>query len=552
MTWERIQSDLERARRDLLSREIGPGPLTERVANHQARALLLRRVAQAFQDEASRLGLAGLSPQAALVREQAARLDERAAEEEVAAARAEGDQLHAADVERYTALRCGLAAVTRDVAARDTANEIIQSATRLGPAATEALWRELLRRCAEAGLRPPVDLEPRLRASLARAAGDGRPAAEDRSALPPAGELVLAADRLDDDAPRLERDELFDRIVVLAGQLKLLQATDRTLTDAERALVRRGFGILTRISKTHQPGWTATLDSRTTEGDWARMIDEARARQALREQDRSRAREQARREQVVGALRDLHEAERRVVFHDAVERLRARLYELDGAVARGHSDGDIDLLRRDARTQAAIACRAANGDPERLDRIGQLLARRLDVVGDGRVFRPLRRIWGIEELEDEDDATRATADDFDHDEVEFTVGDLDEQWPEEILQTRGAGVGERILLVGGIPNLERKRLLREFFGWSDVSWEESYRDHSADFRTLRGRIRAGAFDRVIVLSRFCGHDATQGLRDVTRRANVAYHVHPRGISIPALARFVYGSGSDSAAGSAAS
>jgi hypothetical protein len=543
VNWDRIQSDLERARRDLLSREFGPGPHTPEIAHHQVSATLLRRTALAFLDEAQRLAQGGLSPQAAMVREQAARLRERAAALDASAARLEADQVRAEDPQRYAALRTSIQSIELPVPARDLANEIAQAALRLGAHAAETLWRELQRRCAARQIKFPADLEPRLRQAIEAAAADRRvvPAASNEEIAAPPGELVLAADRLVDEAPVLSREDLYDRIVVIASQLKMLQdQPDRLPGEAERALVRQGFGILTRLSKIHQPGWTQALDPRAADADWPAMLREARQRLSEREEARRRVRARARLEQVADALRDLHETERRIVFQESLERLRARVYELDGLVARGAVGDESTWLCRDARTQAAIACSAAAGEEDRLERISQVVGARAEVIGVGRVFRAMRRFRGLEEP-DEDAGARATVDDIDQDEVDFTTGDLDGRaWPEDILEMRGAGSGERILLVGGIPNTERQRLLREFFAWRAVDWEESYRDHSADFRALRARIRAGNFDRVIVLSRFCGHDVTQGLREVTRRSEAHYHVHPRSVSIPSIATFVYG------------
>lgn len=550
MSWDRIEADLERARRDLLSRDFGPGPHTPEIAHHQVQAVLLRRAAWAYEDEARRLAEAGMSPQANTVRHQAQLLKERAESEDASAARLEADQVEADDPQRYAALRVAvqrLFEATDGVQARALGNELIQASGRLGPRAAEAIWRELGRRCVAKGIKVPRDLEPRFRKALA-AAADARASAPQPApaeVLGSVAELIAGADRLFDEAPVLSREDLYDRIVILGGQLKALQEQrGAQLTEAERANLRRGFGTLTRVSKTHQPGWTSVLDSRVVGADWSAQVRAAQQRLAEREVARHRAREEARREQVADALRELHETERRIVFQEAIERLRARLYDLDGLASRGADPEEIEWLRRDARTQAAIACGAANGDEDRLERVAQALGRHFDIVADGRSFRALRRYWGAEEPESElEPETAPDTEQIDVEEVEYVVGPLDDAaWPENILASRGAGLGERVLLVGGIPNAERRRVLRDFFGWREVAWEESYRDHSADFRALRARIRAATFDRVIVLSRFCGHDVTQGLREVTRRMNVHYNVHPRGVSIPALAMFIYGPG----------
>lgn len=544
MIWDRIQSELERARRDLLSRTFGPGPHTAEIAHHQIQAVLLRRAARAFEDEARRLAQDGLSPQAVSARQQVRRLTEQAEAEDASAARLEADQLHAEDPQRYAALRLEIQRLSREVAARDLGNEIIQAAARLGPRAAESLWRELFRRTTIKEIKAPADLEPRFRemigvAQQVRDAAARRPAGEER--LTPVGELVLEADRLVDEAALLSREDLYDRIVILAGQLKQWQELGPSqLSEQERTLLRQGFGTLTRLSKIRQPGWTQTLDSRVTGSDWAGSVSAARQRLAERAFERRRTRELARREQVSEALRDLHESERRIVFQEAIERLRARVYELDGMRERTTDEDELAWLRREARTQAAIACRAADSDDDRLDRISQTVRGHEELAGEGRPFRSLRRYWGLEVPEETTVPAGAAQDDIDEEELDFTAGDLDDAaWPPEILHARGAGAGERVLLVGGIPNLERRRLLREFFGWREVEWVESYRDHSADFRTLRNQIRSGRVDRVIVLARFCGHDVTQGLSEVTRRNNVRFHVHPRGASIPAIAGVIY-------------
>jgi len=63
VNWDRIEADLERGRRDLLSRDFGPRPHTPEIAHHQVQAVLLRRSARAYDDEARRLAEAGMSPQ---------------------------------------------------------------------------------------------------------------------------------------------------------------------------------------------------------------------------------------------------------------------------------------------------------------------------------------------------------------------------------------------------------------------------------------------------------------------------------------------------------
>ncbi|RMG48627.1 MAG: hypothetical protein D6718_01505 [Acidobacteria bacterium] len=510
-----------------LERDIPPGrPLTA-VAAALAWRRLATALADAFDAERARLEEVGLSLPAADAGACARRMREAAREALGRAARLEAAQLEASDPERYVELRLALADVNDAAGAAGAANLLVQAVERIGETAARRLWSDLERRATRLRIRIPPSLRRRFKSRLpgpqARAPAAPGPFAE-------LERLEREARHLDGEAASLPKRELFLRIVSIGARLKALQEQSApSWPEPERRRLRAVFGTLTRISREHRPGYTDVLDSSKTGRDWRAAAAEADRRLEALARERDRARRRGRKEQIREALARLRAEERRMVFREALDRLRARLYHLAGE----RDEQARDRLLREARTAAAIACRAAEGTRERLEELERVLGSHRDSIARGREFRALRRLRGAPE----EDAAPA---DLDRDELEAVTEALaEDEWPEEILDRRGAGAGERVLLVGGLPSEPRRRALASFFGWSASEWIESYRDHAADLKTLRRRLRDGRFDRVVVLARFCGHDVSQGLAAAARRCGVAYSVHPRGVSIPAFAREVY-------------
>lgn len=541
---ERLASALEMTIRERLALRIGRGPITNRVAHLLARARLLENAAAALRDELQRLddrgritAVARAGTVASECRAEIDRLRE-------AALRLEARQVQAPDEERYRELAREVENLEAADRVRALANEITQAVGRIGPRGLEALWAELERVARDRDLPLDEDL-PRRFQEVIEAAERGREHSGSSASwqapadlTPP--RLLRAADDLFERAGSLESDDLRDRIESIAGRLKALQELS-DLDRRDREIVRKAFGVLTRIGKEHRPGWTPLLDSSRRGKPWMEYAEAADARIAARAERRERERKKAKEDQRREALERFRAHERQLVHGEAVERLKAALYHFERVRAVPGAEDVVASAVREARVQAAIALQSAAGEDE-VQSVAAALDQHRELVARGRAFRALRRLWG-EEPAGQDTGTgehREAEEEPESWEVEEAVSGLDRPWGENILECHGAGEGERLLMVGGLPGQRRKQMLRDFFGWDQLEWHESYRDRQADFKTLRQRIAQGRFDRVIVLARFCGHDVHFGLRDACRAHDVSYHVHPRGASIPAIATFVYG------------
>lgn len=543
IAWARVSATLERAIRESLAPRIGRGPRTSRIAHLLAQATLLESASDNVRAAALPIE-SSLEAFSAQVRGFASEMVSEAERLRDQASRLEGEQIGAPDAARYAELCRAASSIQALDRVRDLANEMIQALGRLGPGGLASLHAVLREACARAGFELPEDVEARLAAEVGRA----REAAEEAMPSAPGplvgmrpNQLLKAAEEVETDAPKLDGAEIFDRIESVAGRLKSLQENPPApLDESDARIVKMAFGILTRVSRDHRPGWTPLLDNQRSGEDWLAYASDADERQARRLEARKDAKRRARREQIRRAVERAREEERRQLRHDTIELLKRDLYLLDKVWhVPGAEDFEAEKRRR-ARTDAAIALRTCASDEE-VEEIALLLEERKELVAEGRAFRRLRRVWGIEEVSPEhDEVDDETDQDLDEGLVEDAVAEIEALYTSEVYEAEGAGEGERILLVGGIPREPIRKRLSEFFGWVLTDWRESYRDRQADFRTLRKRIAEGRFDRVIVLARFCGHDVSFSLRDACRTHGVSYHVHPRGASVPAIAASVYG------------
>jgi len=544
MDREQARQELIEARRTRLTRVLGATSRTRDVAEMLSDADLLHAAVRLLDEEARRLDDLGLGVYARQVRGKAAGFHRRAERLEEDAARVEAECFPGCDRERYLDLRSRTRHVQRDTDARNLANELLLGADRLGHLATEHLWDLLRRSCTDRDVPFPADLFARFEEKLAVEHAIAAEEAARRTAI----DLLHEAQRVDLEAADMDREDLLDRIVSIGARLKLLQE-DRERRglptnlpipelDEEGQAIRKAFGILTRISKAYEPGWTEVLHPRMRNRDWHRLARAADERLRRREQERARRREEARRRQIEEARKRWREEVRRIAFQEAIDRLRALVARLaDGAGTR-----------EDARKEAAVACRLAEGDEDRLRQVAELLQGHTELLESGRVFRSLRRLLGIESEPEEtgEEARPGAEEEAVEDPLEEAAEEAAEEavhpWPDWVIERRDAGRGERVLLVGGLPDARRRDMLKGYFGWADVDWVESYRDRSADFSTLKRQIREGRWDRVVALTRFCGHDVTQALSAATSKAKVPFLRHPRAATIPALAGTLYGPG----------
>lgn len=544
---DRLASALEMAIRERLVLRIGRGPTTNRIAHLLARARLMENAGRALREELEHLDDRGRITAVARAGSVAAESQAEAARLRDAALRLEGEQVGAEDVERYAELAARVRALDGAERYRALGNELVQAVGRIGARGLQALWDEFERVALSRGLVLEEDLARRQREVVdrsheeSRAHVAGEPPGILENLTPP--RLLRAADELFERAAHLGRDELFDRIESIAGRLKALQEVV-DLDHRDEEILRKAFGVLTRISKEHQPGWTPLLDSRRHGEPWVEYAEAADKRIEDRRRRREQAREDARDEQQREALERFREHERQLVHAEALERLKAALYHYDRVSPLQGADDLTAAAVQEARVQAAIALQSAGGEDEKLE-VASALDGHRELVRRGRAYRALRRLWGDEPHEAADDEVAAgeepsPGDESEAYEIDDAVSGLDRPWGASILECHGAGEGERVLLVGGMPSERRGQMLNEFFGWADLEWQESYRERQADFKALRQRIAAGRFDRVIVLARFCGHDVHYGLREACRFHDVGYHVHPRAATIPAIATLIYG------------
>lgn len=542
--WFQVSSALERALREKVAARIGRGRLTNRVAHLLAQAMLLEGASSVLEHEARSLGDDGPSTMQGRTLGFVREMRDEVTTLRRHAAQLEAEQVEAGDAERYVELRMSILGIEAPDAMPDVVNELIQAQNKLGERALLALWDHLETDAERRELVVTVDLRERFERALEGFEAPVRTGSGEASASAPAVDLtpprlLRATDELYEEAGGLDKETLFDRIEAIAGRLKALQESAR-LDESDAKIVRKAFGTLTRLSKRWQPGFTKLLDSKRTGENWMGYAEAADARLAQRAKARAKEREVEREQLRRDAVERMRRHSRRIVFLEAVERLKRNVYLLSRVWAVDGAEEMAAKYRRYTRTQAAIALQAMESE-EDLAMVAEPLEERRELVREGRALKPLRRYWGMEEVERDTGPEEAEVDeDLDEPDLEEAVQEIEQPWNEEVLEARGVGQGERVLIVGGLPNRQREEVLRDFFGWDHLDWQESYRDHQADFKTLRKRIADGRFDRVIVLARFCGHDVHFGLREACRGNGVGYHVHPRGVSVPAIALSVYG------------
>lgn len=551
MDFERVFSLLVRGRRDCLWREIGPGALAGRLAHFEIHGEVAALLAASLEREARHLEGVELPLRARELRDVAQDLRGELDDLREGIAAIESGGIKADSREKYAGLRLVCTEVRDQGGVREAVNRVVQGGPALGWVAYHALERMLTGRCAELGFPLPADCQARLEEAARRLSEAWRAekwrleAAERTRELPPLGGLAQEIETLAERAAALSKEDLFDAIEFHAARLKTLQESSPGAGKQDQAVFRRAFGVLSKLSKSFKPGYTPLLESGRQGEDWPAFARAAAARMAEREAERARLRLLGRQEQIHDAVTQLRERARNQAFDEAIQRLRALLAEDPAAEGDPGGAGREAGWRHAVRTQAAMALRAGAGLPAVASRLVPLLQGRSGLIACGREFKLLRAHLGLPESSAPASAERpgretAEQADYDAEQVDQLASALEEEWPAEIAQLRGVGEGERVWLVGGQPQLGLLPLLKEFFSWQKVEWIESYRTRQADFQALQGRIRQGGVDRVIVLARFCGHDVSQTLGPSCRVHGVSYHVHPRGVSVAALAQVVYG------------
>ncbi|MDQ7007191.1 MAG: hypothetical protein Q9Q40_08155 [Acidobacteriota bacterium] len=534
---ERLAAALERGLRQRLSREFAPGPACSRLAHLEAQRQILAACCERLEQEIVHLRDADLPEEATRLEHGLQQARDTRTKLLEQCRKLEAELAGAKDPPRFAALRETVEKASTPETIRARANECLQAIGRIGVPGIRFLWRELATVAERGGHPLTADLVRRFEEAVAAAEIHHQrieTLRRSRQSEPTIALLREQARALLKQAPQMSLEELRDHLTSIAGRLKAIQE-EATPVGRQADLLKQTFGILTRISKDYQPGWTPLLDPKRKGEDWRAYARQADLRIEARRAAQRAAQQAAEQEQKREALERLREFERQIVLDESLERLRTAIYHLDGLPRVAGTETIAAEFLAEARLQAEIALRAAGG-PEDIERLNRVLGERREEICSGRVFRPLRRSWS----EPAPAASLDTLDAAENPEVQVVVESLARPWPPEIEACRNAGKHERVLLVGGRPSPRREKLFQEFFGWSTVEWQESYRDHQADYATLRRRIAADRFDRVIVLGRYCGHDVSTSLSGSCRTHGVSYHVHPGGLSVASLATFIYG------------
>ncbi len=526
---------IERIHRDALALAFGGShPALARIAHLHAQAVIARALANALEVELREADAALGCSQRALLEHDIRDTRAEAHRLETLAARARAEFLVPGDGERLLALEERIASIVDSSHVGVLVNDLVLLGPRLDERAMNHLRTRLESKARERGLALTTTQYRRLEHLRDAAPAKRIDPGDVRRTV---SRLLRDAECLQGNAAGVPGEELLARIESIAGRLKDLDEHEIASDDGEtRRLLKRAFGTLTRISKDHEPGFTPVLDSSRRGENWLATAHAADARIKEIEAARATALREAERADRLSALARLRESDRIDDLEEQIHVLRAALYARDDPSESGAAAEDaVRALKR--------ACRLARTNDE-VERIAGALGSATDLAAQGRHCRALRRVLGLPEPEDgtpvasADGAPNAPLDDDDDDDL--AIDDASSEWPESIADAEGAGRDQRVLIAGGLPDDRRRQRLAGFFGWRECEWAESYRDRQADFATLRKRIAAGRFDRVIVLARFCGHDVTQGLANTCRARDVPLTIHGRGVSIPALAQSVYG------------
>lgn len=525
---------IERIHRDALAHAFGGShPALARIAHLHAQAVIARALANALEVELGEADAALGCSQRALLEHDIRDTRAEAHRLETLAARARAEFLAPGDGERLLALEERIAVIVDSSHVGVLVNDLVLIGPRLDERAMNHLRTRLESKARERGLALTTTQYRRLEHVRDAAPAKQVDPGDVRRSV---SRLLRDAECLQGNAAGVPAEELLTRIESIAGRLKDLDEHEIATDDGEtRRLLKRAFGTLTRISKDHEPGFTPVLDSSRRGEDWLAMAHAADARIKEIEAARAAALREAERADRLSALARLRESDRIDDLEEQIHMLRAALYARDDPSESGAAEADaVRALKR--------ACRLARTNDEVL-RIAGVLGSATELAARGRHCRALRRVLGLPEPDDGtpvasiDGAASAAQDD---DEDDPAIDDASSEWPESIADTEGAGRDERVLIAGGLRDDRRRQRLTGFFGWRECEWAESYRERQADFATLRKRITAGRFDRVIILARFCGHDVTQGLANTCRARDVPLTIHGRSASIPALAQSVYG------------
>ena len=296
----------------------------------------------------------------------------------------------------------------------------------------------------------------------------------------------------------LRKPEQFAQLKIWIGRFRRIEALIETgvlprPSEQEKAQFERLHPRLVAISHEFMPGYIEAFN-RNFLSDWDEYIVEAQEALLKAGEEASRSREQEGRRNEVLA----REQER---LHQLREAAREALEELKGVITRYHlPDEGADEYR-------AVLKRVVEGYGPPDAELLELVTPYRDLL-TGSDFRNLRKrldqVTGEEAREREDEESR-------------------ELYQDLIQVTRSL----RVLMIGGSPREETRRLLQRTFAFADLTWEPHENNKPALLKSLEERVSRGGIDLVLLL-RFIGHNVSEKFRPLCKERGIPCAMLERG------------------------
>jgi hypothetical protein len=322
-----------------------------------------------------------------------------------------------------------------------------------------------------------VDLD-RLQPHLAAGLSEEDRLVKEAAMYFPAGQLQALAKEVDSGVTQyglLDTREQYAQLRVWIGRYRRLQTFP--LIEDEQILSRRIFSKLMGLSKEYEPGYIEAFQINFT-CDWEQFIHEA---EELLEQ----AKEAALRKRDIDRQSSdylTRETDRGRAGRDSGQ---AALDELKTVLIR------YNLPDEGAEEFRAVLSRVVAGlgasDPQVLD----LVMPFRELIESWNEFRTLKR-----------NLDRAGDDSGDSSEAQH------DQFEDLLSVTRGM----RVLLIGGVPREDTRRLIERVFDFDKVDWQDYEDPKPVVLEALEQRVRSRAVELVLVVKSSMGDQIAEALR----------------------------------------
>lgn len=296
----------------------------------------------------------------------------------------------------------------------------------------------------------------------------------------------------------LRKPEQFAQLKIWIGRFRRIEALIETEvqprpSEQEKLQFERLHPRLVAISHEYMPGYIEAFN-RNFLADWDEYIAEAQDQLHKATEESSRSRQQEGRRSEVLA----REQERLQQLREAA---REALEELKGVITRYH------LPEEGADEYRAVLKRVVEGYGAPDAELMELVTPFRELL-TGPDFRNLRKrldqISEEEAREREDEESR-------------------EQYQDLVQVTRGL----RVLMIGGSPREDTRRLLQRTFAFGELNWEPHESNKPALLKSLEERVSRGGIDLVLLL-RFIGHNVSEKFRPLCKERGIPCAMLERG------------------------